>query len=552
MGLRVAQAGAIALSGVGGEVVRVEAGVSTQKPGMAIIGLPDTAVAEAKQRVTLAVQHSGYELSEHMLTVNLSPGALPKRGTGFDLAIALTALSASGVVPSGQQLAETVHIGELGLDGSLRRPPGLLSAVIAAKQHGFRRVLVPEDSREEAALVQGIEVITAPSLAAAALWHGADAPESPAGSPSEQRRTESVTSDSPLPAAVVGGGTAASTIPSAPDARAAAVPDSGPPGAGSDLSDVVGQAAGVGGLIVAAAGGHHLLMIGPPGAGKTLLASRLPGILPLLAPAAALRASAIASLESREPLRELRRVPPFVSPHHSATSAALIGGGSGAEIVPGAVTRACHGVLFLDEVAQFHPAVLDGLRQPLESGVVEIVRARGRAVLPAQVQLVMAANPCPCGFAGVLDGERQCECAPSVRRRYLARVSGPLGDRIDIRITLNRVSRVVREESSGGLTSSAEAGQRVAAARDRAERRLRNTPWRVNAHLPGAWLRHPAHRPEPAATAVLDAALSRGTLTLRGYDRCLRLAWTIADLAGVDRPGRSEISEALGLRLGGA
>ena len=537
----VARATAIALNGVSGEVVQVEAAVSVQTPGMAIIGLPDTAVAEAKQRVKLAVQHSGYALSEHFLTVNLSPAALPKRGTGFDLAIALTALAASGEVPA-DTLAETAHVGELGLDGSLRRPPGLLSAVVAAQEHGFRRVLVPADCREEAALVAGVEVVGAPNLTAAAMWHGADAPAKPP------------------PGAATERGTAPASAP-APTARGAdAPPGGGPttepgeraPGTDANLSDVVGQPAAIEALIVAAAGRHHLLMIGPPGAGKTLLASRLPGILPPLGPREALRASAIASLDVREPLRELRRLPPFESPHHTATAAALIGGGTGADIVPGAVTRACHGVLFLDEVAQFQPAVLDGLRQPLESGRVDIVRARGRTRLPADVQLVLAANPCPCGFAGVLDGERQCECPPAARRRYLARVSGPLGDRIDVRMVLNRVSRLSREPEAGATVTTEEARERVSRARRKAEHRLSGTPWRVNAQLPGAWLRHPRHRPERSATVVLDTALARGGLTLRGYDRTLRLAWTVADLAGVDRPGRPEIAQALALRLGEA
>ena len=318
MSAGVCRTAAIALTGLEGTVVQVEAAVSSQLPGMVLIGLPDAALAEAKQRVRLATQQAGLSLSERLIVVNLSPAALPKQGSGFDLAIALSALAASGRLPVAR-LEQTAHIGELSLDGGLRRPPGLLSAVLSAQRLGFERVMVPACCAREASLVPGIEVVAADSLLGAVAWHRGDG-ESPAWRVVEP-----------------GLGSQADEAPS---------PGSyGEP----DIADVIGQPEAVEALVVAAAGRHHLSMIGPPGAGKTLLATRLASILPDLSPEESITVSSIASLGGCA-LTELIRRPPFESPHHTASKVAIIGGGDSSGVSPGSVTRACHGVLFLDEL----------------------------------------------------------------------------------------------------------------------------------------------------------------------------------------------------------
>lgn len=529
MSATVCRVAAISLTGLKGTTVLVEAAVSNQLPGMSIIGLPDAALAEAKQRVRLATQQAGMALSDRFIVVNLSPAALPKQGSGFDLAIALAALAASGHVP-GERLATTAHLGELGLDGELRRMPGLLSAVLAARELGFTRVMVPAGGAREAALVPGVEIIAARDLAAAVAWHRGDTDGWWIASPSE--------GSSPQADA----GSHAETASAGTRDRGETQPD---------MAEVVGQPESVEAMVIAAAGRHHISLTGPPGAGKTLLATRLPTILPDLTPDESIVASSIASLGGAG-LTELVRRPPFESPHHTASAVSIIGGGDGGLVRPGAITKSCYGVLFLDEAPEFPRTVLDALRQPLESGEIQIHRARVRATLPAHVQLVVAANPCPCGNAYSLDAANPCRCTPSTRVRYLNRLSGPLTDRIDLRLTVRRVSSVLLGESEQLGPSSTELRARVIEARGAMAERLRGTPWRVNAEVPGRWLRGSTARLPKSATAVLDHALSRGSLTVRGYDRTLRLAWTIADLAGRSAPGREEVAHALVLRGGHA
>lgn len=499
----------IALIGMSGAVVEVEADISAGLPSFVIIGLPDTALAEARDRVRAAAVNSGCPITGHKLTINLSPAALPKHGSGFDLAIAVASLAAAGDV-SASSVQSVVHLGELGLDGRLRPMAGVLPAVLAAFRAGQRTVMVPAGNADEASLVPDMRVIPVASLLEAAIWHGGEF---------EPVVVEPIMVAAPL---------------------AAEEPT-------QDLSDVVGNEEAIKALLVAAAGGHHLFMLGPPGAGKTMLAARLPGILPDLEGAAALEATSMRSLAGGVVGADLMRRPPLEAPHHTATAAAMVGGGSG-QIRPGAAARASHGVLFLDEAPEFASSVLDVLRQPLESGTISIHRANAVAHFPGRFQLVMAANPCPCGQYGATDSE--CSCTPNLRRRYLDRVSGPLLDRIDIQLWLRRITAAQLRLADETRMTSADARARVVEARAAAAVRLSDTPWSLNGQVSGPWLRDRRRRLGRMTTASLDRALERGGITMRGYDRVLRLAWTVADLAGSTAPTAEHIGTALYLRRG--
>lgn len=522
----VARTRAVALVGLAGSIVEVEADLSSQLPAFVIIGLPDAALGEARERVRSAATNAGCALPSRRLTVNLSPASLPKHGSAFDLAIALACLAAAGSVDA-ESVGRFVHLGELGLDGRLRPTHGILPAVLAAVRAGHERIMVPVANAAEARLVPGAEIVAVATLREAVERHGGD----PGPAPHRLGDAASVTETS-------------DATPSPPF-----VPD-------GDLADVLGGEEAIQALLVAAAGGHHLLLAGPPGAGKTMLASRLPGILPDLEPDAALEVACLRSLTGH-PIGETLSVrPPFEAPHHTASAAAMVGGGSRV-IRPGAAARASHGVLFLDEAPEFPANVLDALRQPIESGRISIHRANSVATFPARFQLVLAANPCPCG--GGDSPEEACACPPAAKRRYFARISGPLLDRVDLRLWVNRVTpsrlaierdRALDPGAAPTLTSRA-ARERVISARAAAAERLSGTPWRTNAEMPGPWLRgagglHPGSK----ATRALDLSLERGGVTMRGYDRVLKVAWTIADLEGAERPDHQHVGRALMMRGG--
>lgn len=507
--MSVATTRAVALLGLEGVLVDVEADLGAGLPAFVLVGLPDASLGEARDRVRSAAGNSGLPLPARKLTVNLSPASLPKHGSSFDLAVALAALAAAGLVEA-TSVARVVHVGELGLDGRTRPVDGVLPAVLGAARAGAEVVMVPTADADEAALVPGVRVVGVASLAEAALWHGADV--DPGTVEVARRPTREQ-----------------------------------PPRSVPDLSDVVGAHEAVDACTVAAAGGHHLLLVGPPGAGKSMLASRLPGLLPDLDVEQALETASVRSLCGAPVRGALDLRPPFEAPHHTCSAAALVGGGS-AVVRPGAASRATHGVLFLDEAPEFASAVLDCLRQPLESGEVVVHRSRAVARFPARFQLVAAANPCPCGQWGV--GDVECTCTPMQRRRYLGRLSGPLVDRIDLQVPVARVATARLREADGttGTPSTSEVRERVTEARRRAVRRLAGTGWRLSSQVSGAWLRSPEGRPPDEATRGLERALETGALTMRGHDRVLRVAWTLADLEGADRPEASHVRRALSLR----
>ncbi|MGW3436380.1 YifB family Mg chelatase-like AAA ATPase [Streptomyces bacillaris] len=525
-----ARACSVALVGVEGVVVEVQADLEPGVAAFTLVGLPDKSLIESRDRVRAAVTNSGAEWPQKKLTVGLSPASVPKSGSGFDLAVACAILGAAERLDAAV-IADVVMIGELGLDGRVRPVRGVLPAVLAAAEAGYRQVVVPEQTAGEAALVPGVSVLGVRSLRQLiAVLCDEPVPDEPTD---DRGRPDAMLAGLMVPGTGLGAGLAPAS------ARGG--------GHTPDLADVAGQPRPRKALEVAAAGGHHLLLSGPPGAGKTMLAERLPAVLPPLTRQESLEVTAVHSVAGILPPGEpLVSRAPYCAPHHSATMQSLVGGGNGMPR-PGAVSLAHRGVLFLDEAPEFSGKALDALRQPLESGHVVVARAAGVVRLPARFLMVLAANPCPCG-RHTLTGAG-CECPPSAVRRYQARLSGPLLDRVDLRVEVEPVDRADLLEQGGRGEPTAAVAARVREARDRAAERLAGTPWTTNSEVPGHELRTRLLT-APGALAAAERDLERGLLTARGLDRVLRVAWTVADLRGAPRPEARDVAVALELRTG--
>jgi magnesium chelatase family protein len=496
--MSLAIAKCISLIGLNGSVIDVEADIGIGLPGFTLLGLPDAALSESRDRVRAALINSGETWPNKRVTISLSPAWLPKRGSGFDLAIAAALLAASDAAPM-DRLNNVIILGELTLEGKIKGILGILPALMAAKKAGFEKAIVPLVNAQEAGLVSGLEILAMSTLKECALWirTGETLTHSFTENYVEKNGSEEL-----------------------------------------DLSEVGGQLQARKALEISAIGGHHLLMIGPPGAGKTMLAARLPSILPPLDREGALEVTALHSLAGKVSHDSpLITQPPFVAPHHSATRAALVGGG-GVNIKPGACSLAHNGVLFLDEAPEMSSGVLDALRQPLESGSITISRSGASANFPSRFTLVLAANPCPCGrFTGT---GRNCSCTPQSVRRYLNKLSGPLLDRIDLQVEVGATGRA-------GLSQIGESSEvvraRVMNARSIAAIRFSNYYWKSNSLIPAKYLRT-EFAPETAGVLFLNRALDRELITARAFHRIIRVGWSIADLHQHPIPTLSDIEEA--------
>ncbi|GAC1426520.1 MAG: YifB family Mg chelatase-like AAA ATPase [Candidatus Velthaea sp.] len=494
-----------AMLGIDGYVVRIETDSSPGVPAFAIIGLPDRALSESRERVRAAIINSGFGFPPGRLLVNLAPADIRKEGPGFDLPIAL-ALLATDEQLEPAALRESIALGELALDGTVRAVPGILPMMIAAKNAGFRKVIVPEANIAEAALVGELEIYAVPTLAdavAVVLGHGAKFRQFARAVPAEREASTYV----------------------------------------GDFGDVRGQAIAKRALEIAAAGGHNAVLVGPPGCGKTMLARRVPSILPSMPDSEALEVTkvySVAGLLGANP--RIVRTRPFRAPHHTISQIALVGGGSHPK--PGEISLAQHGVLYLDELGEFSRSALEVMRQPLEEGSITLSRAAGTFTYPARFMLIASMNPCPCGYRGSRGND--CRCDDAMVQKYVSKLSGPLLDRIDLHVTVTRVS--FEDITGTEISESSEAiRNRVEAARTRQAERLHSLGVLCNAEIPAAELRSVCAL-DSASLELLQAAMMRGTASARAFDRITRVARTIADLAGSERIARVHVAEALQYR----
>ena len=493
-----------AVAGIGAVAVTVEVSITGGGAGLFLVGLPDNAVKESEQRIRSAYENSGFRMTQRKCVVNLAPADLRKEGSGFDLPIAVAILAAmQQVMP--ESLDQVAFVGELSLDGSVRGVKGVLPITAEAREQGFKRIYVPEENAVEAAVVEGIEVLPVTSLQQVASSLNGEAVIEPI-----EAEVADVVEQSEY---------------------------------AEDFADVKGQAHVKRALEIAAAGGHNVIMIGPPGSGKTMLARRIPSILPPMTLDEALETTKIHSVAGKLGTRSgLMNRRPFRAPHHLASPVALIGGGQNPQ--PGEVSLAHNGVLFLDEMPEFGHSVLEVLRQPLEDKHISIARARYAVDYPSNFTLVASMNPCPCGYYN--HPTKECTCSAAAVHRYMGRISGPLMDRIDLHVEVTPVSR---EEMSveTPAESSAEVRKRVIAARKIQAERFKDTPVHTNTMMTSAMLRRFCQLSTEART-LLDRAMERLQLSARAYDRIIKVARTIADLEGAADIQPLHISEAIGYR----
>lgn len=520
--MRIGTTTTFGLIGLDAFRVHVEAFISSGLPGFSIIGLPDTSLLEARERVKTAICSLNLGWPQTRITVNLSPGSMPKRGTAYDLCIAIAILKAQGIIDVDSH-ATTLLLGELGLEGQLLPITGVLPLLLEARKHGVEKVILPLANASEAQLIEGMEIIALPHLAAVAHYMGAYL------APHTQQRAEHVEND---------------ILSSSYAWNKESIHEAPYDHQKLDMSEVMGHSDAKHALEIAAAGGHHILLSGSPGSGKTMLASRLPSIMPPLNEKEVVEVASIRSVCGTLTRYGTSYIPPFEAPHHTATGAALAGGGS-RMAQPGIITRAHRGILFLDEAPEFSSRVLQVLREPLETGKITLPRSHATVTYPARFLLILAANPCPCGLSE--ENKKLCTCTPLQQKRYWGRLSGPLLDRIDMHIPIRSPHSYLLHSDKTAETSEI-IQKRVCQARESAKERFIKEGWTTNSQATSNWLR--AHTSKKALHPILQA-VSAQRLTLRGADRALRLAWSISDLLGRLSPQLEDVQKAVHFRLCG-